>query len=278
MLGLCFVLYEALDLFQGCYQHYHHSNNTNGLADIEKHNKSVLTRTNKIIKDIIAEEDELCLIEDDIESESVSGYADAGATADAGSEETQVVATLSIDVEAAKLCADYEEENDEAEDHRHYQANRDEDFMRMGTIVPGESTILGMLEDNQRDDDELRLASSYDRLELLLPSGDADMEMKKRLLWKMELLNEKSSVLRQHNQQKRRMESAASNNTQTIGDNESHFAKNYICNKQGRNFDYEKLNNSTKIGGGALFIDSAEKDYDQNQNMIRVFSVSECVQ
>lgn len=136
-----------------------------------------------------------------------------------------------------------------------------------------------MLQDNQRDDDELLLASSYERLELLLPSGDADMEMKKRLLWKMELLNEKSSVLRQHNQQKRRMESTMSNNTQTIGDNESHFAKNYICNKQGRNFDYEKLNNSTKttkMAGRALFIDSAEKD--QNENMIRVFSVSECVQ
>lgn len=276
MLGLCFVLYEALDLFQGCYQHYHHSTNTNGLADIEKHNKSVLTRTNKIIKDIIVEEDELCLIEDDIESESV-----LSTTADVGSsEEAQVVATLSIDVEAAKLCADYEEENDEAEDRRHYQANRnEEDFMRMGTIVPGDTTILGMLQDNQRDDDELLLASSYERLELLLPSGDADMEMKKRLLWKMELLNEKSSVLRQHNQQKRRMESTTSNNTQTIGDNESHFAKNYICNKQGRNFDYEKLNNSTKttkMAGRALFIDSAEKD--QNENMIRVFSVSECVQ
>lgn len=306
MLGLCFVLYEALDLFQGCYQHYHHSNNAdNGLADIEKHNKSVLTRTNKIIKDIIAEEDELCLIDD---TESAGGLSDpvnhgADVFRDELSTNSQTpVATLSIEVEAqteakASLLeydedveAEDEDEEEEFEDQqRHYLAKQEAEEERrlVATIVPGETTVLGMLEDNQRHDDELLLASSGDRLELFVPSGDGDMEMKKRLLWKMELLNEKSSVLRQHNQQMRQHHQPTestrtnnnNNNTQTIGDNESHFAKNYICNKQSKNFDYEqkKVKNPTSGGGAApRFIDSAE-DYEQNVNMIRVFSVSECV-
>uniref|UniRef100_A0A1B0CEW1 Secreted protein n=1 Tax=Lutzomyia longipalpis TaxID=7200 RepID=A0A1B0CEW1_LUTLO len=37
VLGLCFVLYEALDLFQGCYHQYYHRNTTHlpSLASLE---------------------------------------------------------------------------------------------------------------------------------------------------------------------------------------------------------------------------------------------------
>lgn len=103
MLGLCFVLYEALDLFQGCYHHYHQGNShSSSFIDIEKHNKSVLNRNNKLIKDIIIEEGDLeeqhVNAEDDCDTEEDNGRAD-----DATDESRLVVKT--------RLGDDFERKN-----------------------------------------------------------------------------------------------------------------------------------------------------------------------
>lgn len=254
MLGLCFVLYEALDIFQGCYQHYHHSGDNasnSSLANIERHNKSVLSRANKIIKDIIVEdqegeaEDELCLIDEE---------AVATAAAQNGS------------------CHDLASNDETEADLSRFRSSRrfrqDEESMVVATIVPGAISGLMLLDNNASD---AQLMSPERRLREGTPppssSSSVDVEMKRRLLLKMELLNEKSSLLRPHH----RTTSSNNNNNTSIGDNESHLATNYIC----RNVDYEKLNNLN----GDRFIDSSTSaaEFEQNANMIRVFSVSECV-
>lgn len=253
MLGLCFVLYEALDLFQGCYQHYHHSSNTSSsLANIEKHNKSVLTRANKIIKDIIVEERE----EEEDEVRLIDEEAALG---------TSTRPPTLLGARHLTNYDNYEGEQDEEEELHRYQNLHEDSSMLVATIVPGVSqTNLGrrLLEDNKNNNNNV---DADDRLN---PSSCVDVELKKRLLLKMELLNEKSSLLRP---QRKRMETTTATNnrdSQTIGDNESHFATNYIC----RDVDYEKTG-----AAGNRFIDSSVEDYEESVNMIRVFSVSECV-
>lgn len=291
VLGLCFVLYEALDLFQGCYQHYHHSNNANNsLANIEKHNKSVLSRANKIIKDIIVEEqededddaeDQLCLIE---EGSADQVGTSSPPTATAGASASRVTGDFSGDAERHRyhgLSHGGEEYDDE-----------EESSILVATIVPGETTILGLRQDNNnnRQDDGL---ISPTRITSGSASGSrlgsqaalsADRERKERLLLKMELLNENSSSLLRphHNHANNKKKTTTNNNnnhhhSQTIGDNENHFATNYNCRSGGVDCATKNLNNS-----GDRFIDSSVgaslAEYEKNVNMIRVFSVSECVQ
>lgn len=290
------MLYEALDLFQGCYQHYHNNKAApNSFVDIEKHNRSVLKRTNKIIKDIIVEEDEPLVTDDD----------DEGEADDADAEEEEHDVDADDDDEDKRHCdADDIVGDDRLDIGNGNRVNHDEnynlsvhqaDIVVRDSVTEGGSGINNCNNNSNINEDRMNLVGATinrqidgdcDSIALLsdtVPiSSKADL-YKRRLLLKMELLNEKSALMRHHNhhqkqqqhhsqhqqEQQRRRQNRRYQTQSFRANNEINFASNYegYCrNKVEAAYDCEKRSPSKSDFTG------------EYPGVMKVFSVSECVQ